>query len=153
MTAWLYRLHDADGQLLYIGCTATSVKQRTDAHRRKAWGSQIAEVSTERYVDHNVALIAERTAIAAEQPFYNKGPGGSVSGPRGKSLHWQLADEALQRRDHGDLATWLTDQRGSDDDRLSYSIIAFNLSTWTDHKVQVTPQTIRNWINSIKEDA
>ncbi len=69
-----------------------------------------------------------------------------------KSLHWQLADEALQRRGHGDLATWLTDQRDADDKR-SYSTIAFNLHTYTDAKVQVTPQTIRNWITSLKEDA
>ena len=67
-----------------------------------------------------------------------------------KSLHWQLADEALQRRGHGDLATWLTDQR---DNKFSYSIIQLNLHTATDSKVRVTPQTIRNWILSIKEDA
>ena len=67
-----------------------------------------------------------------------------------KSLHWQLADEALQRHGHGDLTTWLSDQRADD---LSYSIIAFNLHTYTDQQVQVTPQTIRNWVNSLKEDA
>ncbi len=65
-----------------------------------------------------------------------------------KSLHWQTADEALQRRGHGDLATWLTDQRAGN---RSYSIIAFNLHTYTDSFVQVTPQTIRNWIKGLED--
>ena len=65
-----------------------------------------------------------------------------------KSLHWQTADEALQRRGHGDLATWLTDQRTA---KLSYSIIAFNLHTVTDRNVQVTPQTIRNWVKGLED--
>ncbi len=66
-----------------------------------------------------------------------------------KSLHWQTADEALQRHGHGDLATWLTDQRAAN---RSYSIIAFNLHAYTDMKVQVTPQTIRNWITSLESE-
>ena len=65
-----------------------------------------------------------------------------------KSLHWQTADEALQRHGYDDLATWLTDQRAAD---LSYSIIAFNLHTVTDAKVQVTPQTIRNWVKGLED--
>ena len=66
-----------------------------------------------------------------------------------KSLLWKIADEALQRRGYDDLATWLTDQRAGD---RSYSIIAFNLHTYTDMKVQVTPQTIRNWITSLESE-
>ena len=65
-----------------------------------------------------------------------------------KSLHWHLADETLQRRGHGDLATWLTDQRDAD---MSYNFIAFNLSACTDHKVQVTAQTIRNWVQKLEK--
>ncbi len=149
MTAWLYRLHDADGHLLYIGCSRVDVEKRTLAHRRKPWGHRIATVSTESYPTHAAALKAEQKAIASEEPAYNIGPGGYVSGPRGttESLHWQTADQALQRRNYGDLATWLTDQRATG---LSYSIIAFNLHTVTDRKVQVTPQTIRNWVKGLE---
>ncbi len=152
MTAWLYRLHDSDGDLLYIGCSRVDVKERTSEHRRKSWGHHIAAVSTESYPTHAAALRAERIAIASEEPTYNIGPGGNVSGPREetKSLLWKIADEALQRRGHGDLATWLTDQRDADDKR-SYSTIAFNLHTYTDAKVQVTPQTIRNWVKGLED--
>lgn len=75
---YLYRCYDADGDLLYIGCT-TDVKRRISAHRRggKARASKWLSVFMSRHEvegpfrGRDAGRDAERKAINVEQPIFN----------------------------------------------------------------------------------
>ena len=67
----VYRCHDADGALLYIGAT-NSWSQRKCHHRRETpWWPDVAAVTREPYPNRALALAAERAAIRAENPLHN----------------------------------------------------------------------------------
>lgn len=70
----IYRLYAEDGSLLYIGLTCRWLVDRLTAHRRtKSWWSEVASVSIEpQRVHYWESLNAERAAIKAEHPRYNK---------------------------------------------------------------------------------
>jgi hypothetical protein len=75
----VYRVFDARGLLLYIGCTR-EVGSRMAVHR--AWGNPSpasfaiklygAKVETETYPSFDTARAAEREAIANEAPYFNR---------------------------------------------------------------------------------
>lgn len=75
---YLYRCYDADGVLLYIGCTV-EVDRRITAHRRgkgakaSTWlAACMARYETEGpYRGRDAGREAERDAIQAEQPIFN----------------------------------------------------------------------------------
>jgi predicted GIY-YIG superfamily endonuclease/DNA-binding XRE family transcriptional regulator len=73
---WVYRCYDADGQLLYIGCTS-DVSHRFRAHRSaksetsRTLMRRMARYSAEVYPDRASGMAAERRAIAAEHPLLN----------------------------------------------------------------------------------
>jgi hypothetical protein len=68
----LYRHFDANGRLLYVGISATPLK-RTDAHSRAAdWFGSVARIAIEHHVTREDALSAEREAIIAERPLFNR---------------------------------------------------------------------------------
>lgn len=75
---FLYRCYDADGRLLYIGCTK-NVTRRMSLHRRdpRSKGSRWLRVSMARYeaegpfIDYATARAAEALAIGDEQPLFN----------------------------------------------------------------------------------
>lgn len=67
----VYRCYDADGVLLYIGCT-NSFSQRKYHHcKNSAWWSQVTSITTEQHVDRKSGLEAERAAIQTEHPRHN----------------------------------------------------------------------------------
>lgn len=69
---WLYRLYAPDGSLLYIGVTGR-LSERFNAHSRsKPWWPEVAEVGLEWLPKMHLALDAERVAIKAEDPRYNR---------------------------------------------------------------------------------
>lgn len=71
-TTALYRFFDADQRLLYVGISG-QLRERWPQHRRKApWWEQAAFVQVEHWGAVHTALDAERAAIAAEMPLFNK---------------------------------------------------------------------------------
>lgn len=67
----VYRCYDADGQLLYVGCTS-NLYMRSKGHEKKAsWWSQVTRTETVPYPDLAQARFAEAQAIANENPLYN----------------------------------------------------------------------------------
>jgi hypothetical protein len=67
----LYRLYDANGQLLYVGVTDGPVPDRLAAHRRTVWWAQVDSFAVDHHPTRQKALDAERLAIRTEQPLHN----------------------------------------------------------------------------------
>jgi hypothetical protein len=74
--AAVYRLWDANGNLLYIG-SAYEPEQRCSEHRKRPWWQEVARRTDEWHSDRGTAYIIEMKAIGAELPKYN------VMGSRG----------------------------------------------------------------------
>jgi hypothetical protein len=71
MRTELYRHFDADGRLLYVGISLSTIA-RFDAHRtRSHWSSKVATITIERFETRNEAFAAEAAAILAESPLHN----------------------------------------------------------------------------------
>ncbi|MFD1274878.1 GIY-YIG nuclease family protein [Streptomyces kaempferi] len=68
----LYRLYDEAGQLLYVGITTYPPKRFVEHERDKPWWSQVVRRDVEWVESRVKAETAERCAIAAEQPRYNR---------------------------------------------------------------------------------
>jgi predicted GIY-YIG superfamily endonuclease len=67
----LYRHWDSSGALLYVG-VSWSVVTRTAQHAsKKAWFSQVVNISVEWFPSREMAESAERAAIIRERPKYN----------------------------------------------------------------------------------
>lgn len=66
----VYRLYDAEGNLLYVGM-ALDLTPRIMAHKRKAWGHLIASHTVEWHENREAAKAAERLAIHRENPAHN----------------------------------------------------------------------------------
>lgn len=79
MTHFVYRLFDAEGQLLYIGCSS-NVSARLRCHRAKEWGGEIASVTMQGPWSRDGARFVESVAIWNEAPTYN------LADQRGPSL-------------------------------------------------------------------
>lgn len=69
--AYVYRCYDADGVLLYVGCSSNPTK-RVEDHRANAWwGQRIATVRNTVFPYNEYALDMEREAIWTERPICN----------------------------------------------------------------------------------
>jgi len=68
--AAVYRLHAADGTLLYIGSSYDPDK-RCEAHHRTQWWPQVARRTDEWFENRWKAYSAETAAIWKEQPKHN----------------------------------------------------------------------------------
>lgn len=67
----VYRLFDASGHLLYVGCTS-GLTQRLRKHKSsKAWWPDVARCVEEVHPNFRSAQAAERDAIASEHPLHN----------------------------------------------------------------------------------
>jgi hypothetical protein len=68
----IYRCFDADGVLLYVGCSRNP-ERRMDGHRsRSTWASQVARRADEWFPTVEAALGAEYMAIVDENPLHNR---------------------------------------------------------------------------------
>lgn len=99
---YLYRCYDADGLLLYIGCTGNP-RRRMEHHRagRRTQASKLlalfmdrCEIDGDPHLDRDAALRAEWSAIHAEQPLFN-------TQGRGKPMWLIRFDLREYLRDHG----------------------------------------------------
>lgn len=68
---YVYRHFDADGRLIYVGCTV-SPPQRLEQHRQNSWWfDQVARTRMIVFPNRDYALEMERQAIAQENPRWN----------------------------------------------------------------------------------
>lgn len=99
-TAVLYRHYDADGALLYIGSTATSLfrDRQTDHARDARWWRYVARIDHEPAgADRRSAYLAEFAALRAELPVFNC---WARHRPR---MQEQLARQEQYLREHPDV--------------------------------------------------
>lgn len=68
----LYRFFDASGDLLYIGITLNPAGRWKQHREEKPWWEEVTDITIETYPDRPSVLEAERKAIIAEHPRYNK---------------------------------------------------------------------------------
>lgn len=68
----LYRFFDASGDLLYIGITLNPAGRWKQHREDKPWWEEVADITIETHPDRPSVLEAERKAIIAEHPRYNK---------------------------------------------------------------------------------
>lgn len=68
----LYRQFDKDGMLLYVGISL-KLGQRMSQHRRKThWFKAVASITLQHFDTLAEALVAEKIAIDAESPLWNR---------------------------------------------------------------------------------
>ena len=67
----LYRLFNADDELLYIGITQRQMVRFHQHSRDKGWWSEVARIRIEHYPTREDVERAERDAIRSEKPRYN----------------------------------------------------------------------------------
>ena len=68
----VYWLYDAEGRVLYIGCTRQLTRRLTEHSKHQEWWPRIARIEVEGYADKPAAIKAERHAIYTERPIFNK---------------------------------------------------------------------------------
>lgn len=94
----LYRLFDADGQLLYIGIALDTVRRLDEHANDKPWWGEVATVTLEHYPGRVEAQEAERAAIQDEHPAYN------ICHMAGRGFRAWLLLQTLRRDPVGALA-------------------------------------------------
>ena len=68
----LYRHFDSTGKLLYVGISINSLRRLADHGRHSFWFDQIRSITLDHFDSRPEVLAAERAAIAAENPVYNR---------------------------------------------------------------------------------
>jgi predicted GIY-YIG superfamily endonuclease len=67
----LYRLYDAESNLIYVGVSYQPRYRLTQHKQKKVWWPEVARVEIHWYPDRRPAEDIERDAIRAEAPRYN----------------------------------------------------------------------------------
>lgn len=76
----LYRHFAADGELLYIGISLSTIARLAQHAEHSHWFKRISRVEIQAYPNRRAAMEAEKDAISREQPTFNiKRPPGAAS--------------------------------------------------------------------------
>ena len=67
----LYRIFDADDELLYVGITNNPRGRAMDHVRLKPWARRISYITFEHFRSRDELVAAERKAVAGECPTFN----------------------------------------------------------------------------------
>jgi hypothetical protein len=67
----LYRHFAADGSLLYVGISLSALQRLGQHAESSGWFNAISTVTIEHFETRDLALLAERRAIACEKPRHN----------------------------------------------------------------------------------
>lgn len=67
----VYKLHDAEGELLYVGITEREASRMGQHAECKAWWSEVAAARFEHYPTRQQAADRERELVAAERPRHS----------------------------------------------------------------------------------
>jgi predicted GIY-YIG superfamily endonuclease len=90
---YVYRLWNAQKELLYVGISK-SLMTRIDQHDKgKEWGAEIDEVTAKSYSSRDSARTAEIQAIKKENPKYNIQDRGPVNFFALSRQQWDAMDE------------------------------------------------------------
>jgi hypothetical protein len=68
----LYRHYDANGALLYVGISASTMARLRQHKQEAEWFDQVAWIRIQRFASRWKASLAEQEAIHKERPRYNK---------------------------------------------------------------------------------
>ncbi len=68
----LYRFFDKNARLLYVGVSSTGPKRWKEHSKGRTWWHEVSSSTIEHFATRELALAAERTAIIAEKPVYNR---------------------------------------------------------------------------------
>jgi predicted GIY-YIG superfamily endonuclease len=71
MTTYVYRLWDADDQLLYIGISKSAINRLHQHLQQQPWAEQIVKQTIQRCYTREEAVHVERQAIKNEKPLHN----------------------------------------------------------------------------------
>lgn len=100
---FVYRCYDADGVLLYVGCSVNPTA-RVEQHRATAWwGDRIASVRNLVFPTRRDALARERDAIYTERPRCNVKNRWYSQDPRRDWTEWDYLHFELALRNGADL--------------------------------------------------
>jgi predicted GIY-YIG superfamily endonuclease len=69
---YLYRAYGSKGELLYIGISSQWHHRLHQHEKTSEWIEQATNVTIERFPDRESVSLAERKAVEAEKPIYNK---------------------------------------------------------------------------------
>lgn len=127
----VYRLFNADGELLYVGCSLRAFKRLYDhagTQRSQQWWQQAVSCTFEHFTDRETALERERQIILTETPRFNvrvDGPKLIATGKRKERAAKvkELQDQGLKLREIGEIMgiavstvhSYLSDPDGSKD--------------------------------------
>ncbi|WP_030304170.1 GIY-YIG nuclease family protein [Streptomyces katrae] len=131
----VYRLHDAEGQLLYVGSTADAPSRWEQHAREKLWWSAVTTASVTWYPNRGEALAAEREAIQLESPLHNdKATDAEITFPyqgnRGPTAETRLRRAASEHRRSLDRLAVAVERAASEG--LDAEAIRRELGTTTD---------------------
>lgn len=68
----LYRVFNADGDLLYVGATTNPALRFTAHNGAKDWWCQATSITMEHFAEWDRLVLAEAEAIRSENPRYNE---------------------------------------------------------------------------------
>lgn len=68
---YLYRLFDANDQLLYVGISKSAIHRLHQHLEQQPWGDQVASQRIERFPTRQAVEAAEKQAIEREAPIHN----------------------------------------------------------------------------------
>ena len=69
--SFVYRFFDADGALLYVGCTYNMIARKSQHRKKTPWFGDVARIEIEEFSSRLEADLAELEYIRAERPRYN----------------------------------------------------------------------------------
>jgi DNA-binding NarL/FixJ family response regulator len=67
----LYRCHDVEGDLLYVGVSMAPGQRISSHEREQGWWGLVATITVEEHATRDAALAAEAEAIRRQRPRYN----------------------------------------------------------------------------------
>lgn len=109
---YVYLLHDANGDVLYVGMSSNPMG-RLRAHMSRPWGGDIDHITIRPFHDEADAVQAEQRAIRELRPphneIYNPDAGHRPSGRRKEQVVWAMR-EVGKPVTQTDVEKWLTDQ-------------------------------------------
>ncbi len=139
--AAIYRMYDADGQLLYVGTSIDPLRRFGEHDRNTGWFADIATITVER-VPRNEMYVAEQSAIANERPLINiNHRQGSV---RKANMCRSAVDAALSVRLGTTVSAYLHQKRSADPP-VPWRQLAEDLETETNGAVVVCYESLRVW--------
>lgn len=68
----LYRAYDSAGRLLYVGISLCALTRLTNHRTQSEWFAEVRRLEIEPFSSRKLAEEAEREAVQAESPIFNK---------------------------------------------------------------------------------